>query len=229
MKSKRSFLVIIICLMMIVPNIASAQYRSFILGIKAAPSISWMTTNQDDYSSEGAKIGFSWGVTSEFYFAKNYALATGLQFLYTGGKLSYPEVKEGVAVSLTRDYRIRFLEIPAVLKLKTNEIGSFKYFGQIGLGFGVRMNSKGEDEYRLNGQTILEDYSDIDSDTRLFRTSMIIGAGVEYPFDNNTSLVAGVNFNNGFTNALKGKNSVNIYNEHRAKTNFIELSLGVMF
>ena len=214
---------------MIVPNIASAQYRSFILGIKAAPSISWMTTNQEDYNSEGAKLGFSWGLTSEFYFAKNYALATGLQFIYQGGSLSYPELIDGEATSLKRDYRIRYLEIPAVLKLKTNEIGSFKYFGQIGLGFDVRMNSKGRDEYRQNGQTILEDFSDIDSDTRLFRTSMIIGAGVEYPFDNNTSLVVGVNFNNGFTNALKGKNSVNIYNEHRAKTNFIELSLGVMF
>lgn len=229
MKSKRHLLVIIICLMMIVPKIASAQYRSFILGIKAAPSISWMTTNQDDYSSEGAKLGFSWGLTSEFYFAKNYALATGLQFIYMGGKLSYPEIKEDEPVTLTRDYRIRYLEIPAVLKLKTNEIGDFKFFGQLGLGFGVRMSSKGEDEYRLNGQTILVDYTDIDSDTKLFRSSMIIGAGVEYPFDNNTSLVAGINFNNGFSNALKGKNSVNIYNEHRAKTNFIELSLGVMF
>jgi opacity protein-like surface antigen len=207
---------------------ASAQYRSFVLGIKAAPHIGWLNTNQKDYNSEGTKLGFSWGVTSEFYFAKNYALATGLNFIYQNGALSFPDIIGGNLVTLQRDYRIRYLELPAVLKMKTNEIGDFRYFGQIGLGFAVRTSSKGQDEYKTGTSTVVEEYRDIDDHTNLFRTSMIVGAGVEYPFDNNTSIVAAINYNNGFTNALRKKNTVN-FHEHQGKPNFIELSLGVIF
>ncbi len=227
MKAKH-LLLALLCVMIIVPMTSLAQYRSFVLGVKAAPSITWLKTTQDSYTSEGSKIGFSWGVVSEFYFAKNYALVTGLNFIYQGGKLSYPSLKENVEVTLNRDYRIQYLELPAVLKLKTEEMGGFKYFGQIGLGFGLRMNSKAKEEYRLNNQIITSDYKDIDKDTQLFRASMIIGGGVEYPINNNTSIVAGLNFNNGFTNALKGNNEVTKY-KHNGKPNFIELSLGVMF
>ncbi|HLN52868.1 MAG TPA: porin family protein [Lentimicrobium sp.] len=225
----RHLLITIICLIIIVPSTALAQYRSFVLGVKAAPSISWLKSTQDRYNSEGAKIGFSWGVVSEFYFAKNYALATGINFIYQGGQLSYPDLKEDTEVTLFRDYRIQYLELPAVLKLKTNEMGKLKYFGQIGLGFGLRMNSKGKDEYTLNNQTVVDSkFKDIDDQTQIFRASMIIGAGIEYPIDNNTSAVIGVNFNNGFTNALKKNNIVTSY-KHLGKPNFIELSLGVMF
>ncbi len=216
------------CILMMLSVNASAQYRSFILGVKAAPHIGWLNTNQKDYNSEGAKLGFSWGVTSEIYFAKNYALATGLTFIYQNGALSYPDIVGGNLISLQRDYRIRYIELPAVLKMKTNQMGDFKYFGQIGLGFGLRTSSKGRDEYKSGTSTIVDDFHDIDDQTNLFRTSMIIGAGVEYPFDNNTSVVAGINFNNGFTNALRKKNTVN-FQEHQGKPNFIELSLGVNF
>lgn len=223
MKAK-NLLVTLICLIIILPITTSAQYRSFVLGVKAAPSISWLKTTQEEYNSEGAKIGFSWGVASEFYFAKNYALATGLNFCYQGGKLSYPELIDNTQVTLNRDYRLQYLELPAVLKLKTGDMGKLKYFGQIGLGFGLRIKSTAKDEY----QTTIIDYRDIDGFTQLFRTSLIIGAGIEYPFDDNTSGIVGINFNNGFTNALK-KNNVVTSTKHIGKPNFIELSLGVMF
>jgi hypothetical protein len=227
MKAK-NLLIILICLIVTLPATTFGQYRSFVLGVKAAPSISWLKSGQDDYNSEGAKIGFAWGVTSEFYFAKNYALATGLNFIYQGGKLSYPSLQENAEVTLFMDYRIQYLELPAVLKLKTNDMDKLRYFGQIGLGFGLRMKSTAKDEYTLNGKTTIVDYRDIDDQTQLFRASLIIGAGIEYPFDSNTAAVIGINFNNGFTNGLKKNNEVTGF-KHIGKPNFIELSLGVIF
>lgn len=226
---KHSLKILATIILLIIFNSKShAQYRSFILGIKAAPTISWMATNQNTYNSEGVKIGFDWGVAAEFYFTKNYALVTGLNFIYQGGKLSYDEEISSSLVRLDRDYRIRYLEIPAILKLKTNEIGDIRYFGQIGLGLGIRTSSLARDSYDLSGRSIMVDYYTIDGQTRLFRTSMIVGAGIEYPFDNNTALILGVNFNNGFSNVLKGKNNVNFL-EHRAIPNFVELNIGIMF
>lgn len=107
-------------------------------------------------------------------------------------------------------------------------MGGLKYFGQLGLGMGVRINSKAKEEYDLNNKTTSIDYVSIDGDTRLFRASMILGVGVEYPFDSNTSGVFSVNFNNGFTNALKDDNIIT-HDKSIGKPNFIEFSFGVMF
>lgn len=229
MKAKFTILGIVMAFILLMPTTGKGQYRSFILGIKAGPSISWLNPQNKNYDSEGTRIGFNWGIVSEIYFAKNYALATGLNFQYLNGSLSYSDLKSGTPVLLQRDYRFRYLEIPAVLKLKTNQMGEFRYFGQIGLGLGIRMTSKGRDEFALNNQTLLVDFDNIDSQTRLFRTSMIVGAGIEYPFDNNTAAIMSLNFNNGLNNVLKGKNSVFADTDHEAKANFIEVSIGLMF
>ncbi|HLO89527.1 MAG TPA: porin family protein [Lentimicrobium sp.] len=229
MKIRTTFFALLILATISLPKISQAQYRAFVLGIKAAPSISWLKTDEKTYNSEGVKPGFSWGLATEIYFAKNYAFTTGFNFTYQGGKLSYPDIISGDVVSLTRNYRIRYLEFPAVLKLKTNEMGLFRYYGQIGLGFGVRINSKGKDEYKDGVNLISEPYADIDKYTRLFKASMILGGGIEYPFDKNTALILGVNFNNGFTNALKGDNVVNSTYQHSGKPNFVELNIGIMF
>ncbi|MBK6964765.1 MAG: hypothetical protein IPH20_12700 [Bacteroidales bacterium] len=58
----------------------------------------------------------------------------------------------------------------------------------------------------------------------MFKASMIVGAGIEYPLDSSTSLVAGINFNNGFTNALKGNNKINTDLGHHGVPNMLELS-----
>jgi len=207
-----------------------AQYKAVSLGVKAAPSLGWIKTDQQGYESQGTVAGFAWGLVAEFYFAENYAFATGFNFDFQNGKLAYPEQRNEDLGTLTRNYRLKYLEIPAMIKMKTNEIKGFRFFGQIGLGAGVRLSSKGKDLYEVPqepSQTI--DFRLIDSQTRLFKASMIVGAGVEYPFDKSTALVAGFNFNNGFTNALKGDNSADSSLEHQGVPNFIELSIAIMF
>ncbi len=229
MKSTNLSKYLIIAMLLIFSQSVIAQYKSISLGIKAAPNLGWIKSDQEGYKSQGTIAGFAWGMAAEFYFAENYAFATGFSFDFQNGKLSYPE-QRNVAGELTRNYRLKYLEIPAMIKMKTNEISGFKFYGQIGLGAGVRLNSKAKDVFKAAGQTIATtDFKSIDSQTRLFKASMIVGAGVEYPFDESTSLVAGINFNNGITNALKGNNSVNSSLSHKGVPNFIELSIAVMF
>lgn len=231
MKSKYFISIAVALMIYLAPSVAFGQFRAFVLGIKAAPSVSWLATSQERYRNEGSRIGFSWGVISEFYFAKNYALATGFNYVYHNGKLSFPHYSlSKLPVDLERQYRIRYLEIPATLKLKTNDIGSLRYYGQVGLGLGIRTVSKARDEYEIGaGRTEVIEFREIDKHTRLFRTSLIVGAGVEYPIDNSTALIVGVNFNNGFTNILKGDNEVYSNIEHSARTNFVEVQLGIVF
>jgi hypothetical protein len=58
---------------------------------------------------------------------------------------------------------------------------------------------------------------------------MIVGAGIEYPIDKSSAIVAGINFVNGLSDALKGKNAVDGTINHKGIPNAFELSLGVIF
>ncbi|MCB9015176.1 MAG: PorT family protein [Lentimicrobiaceae bacterium] len=231
MKHINSLSVVFIVVLMLFSLQSAAQYKSVSLGIKVAPSLGWLKTDQDGYRSDGVVPGIAWGLVAEFYFAENYAFGTGFNFNFQNGKLSYPDEQglSGAGV-LSRKYRFKYLEIPAVIKMRTNEIKGFRFFGQVGMGFGVRLNSKAKDVFEVNGspdQTV--DFRLIDSQTNLFKASMIVGAGVEYPFDNSSAIVAGINFNNGFSDVLKGKNAVFPEREHHGVPNFVEISLAVMF
>lgn len=220
----------IIVLLSLFVRAAHAQYKSVVLGVKVAPNLGWMKTDQEGYESEGSVAGINWGLVAEFYFAENYAFGTGFTFNFQNGKLAYPDEQGQDVGMLSRSYRLKYLEFPATIKMKTNVMGGFRFYGQIGAGFGIRLSSKGKDVFASPGNPDLTtDFRLIDSQTTLFKASMIVGAGIEYPLDNSTSLVAGINFNNGFTNALKGNNTVNPDLEHHGVPNMLELSFSVMF
>lgn len=139
----------------------------------------------------------------------------------TDGLGDYPSISE-----ITRAYALKYLEVPLTLKLRTNEIGYITYWAQVGVGVGFNIKAKGDDQIdhkkintgsnevpvwedaaaRVVDQTgdeaILE--NDISSDINLFRTGLILGGGIEYNLSGDASVVAGVVFNNGFSNVLKG-------------------------
>jgi Outer membrane protein beta-barrel domain len=229
MKSKNLFQPIIIVLLFVFSQQANAQYKSFTLGVKAAPNLGWLKTDQNGYKNQGVMPGFGWGLVAEFYFSENYAIGTGFNFNFQNGKLEYPGLNSGNSGQITRSYRLKYIEIPVLLKMKTNEIGDLRFFGVIGMGFSARLSSKAKDVFKApSGLTANIDYRVIDSQTNLLKASMIVGAGIEYPFDKSTTFVAGINFNNGFSDALKGDNDITSA-EHEGIPNFIELSLAIMF
>ncbi len=135
-----------------------------------------------------------------------------------------------VIVDLKRTYSLKYLEIPLTLKLRTNEIGYMTYWAQFGVGLGFNIGAKADDEmvfrkeyyvvkdnpetpevdessrgWRDSGinSRKLED-SEVRDDIALFRTSLIVAAGIEYNLSGNASIVGGITFNNGFNNVLRG-------------------------
>ena len=229
---KRTFYItIILCaaLVFLSPVTSMAQYKSVVMGVKVAPSIGWLRVDQDKYSSEGAVPGISWGLIADFHFAENYALSTGFNVSFHNGKISYPDINGGDIGVLNRSYRLKYVDVPLLIKMKTNDIGSFRFFGLIGVQPGVRIGSKGKDSFSSGSAvTYTKDWHNIDSQTKLFRVAMVIGAGVEYPIDNSTAIIAGINFLNGFSDVLKNKNVISLEG-HKAIPNAFELSLGVVF
>ena len=173
-------------------NIASAQKLR--LGLRLAPSLAWLKSNTSGVDSDGSNMGFSYGVITDYNFADNYAIGTGIDISYKGGALKAPGIN---AVK----YELQYLEIPLTLKMKTNAIGSFIYYGQF--GFAGNFNLKSNEDINPIG------------------VSMIIGAGIEIPITGKTALTGGLFFNNGFTDIIKG--------EGKAISNYLGLNIGILF
>lgn len=209
---------------------SAQEESSFHFGLKAAPSIAWLKTDTKEVSSNGSKFGFSYGLMTEFNFAKRYAFATGLDVAYRGGKLKsiFSINTGGLDSTITTEatYKLQYVEIPLTLKLKTNEIGYFTYYLQFGLSPGVCI--RGREDYKTTGQSNGVSYGnsetdvDIKKDINNFNLSMIIGGGVEYTLSGSTNLLVGVTFNNGFLDVIDG-------NELKANSNYLALTVGILF
>lgn len=201
----------------------------FRFGLKASPNLSWFRTETRGYSNSGTDLGFSYGLIADYEFAKNYAISSGLQILHTGGTLKYDYLHQGVTTEKRREHNLRYLEIPATLKLRTSEMGYITYYGKFGLGLGFNIHASADDRITLSDQSSLRiTNEDISDEIRFLRAGLIIGAGFEYNLGGMTSLMGGITFHNGFSNILDKENPA-VPNKPSAHNNYFELTLGVMF
>lgn len=206
---------------------ANAQFKKYTFGLKAAPQVSWMKPNTDGYEGNGAKLAFSWGFVSEFAFSENHCLATGFNVVFNGGNLKFPYLLDENTGTLSREYFVKSIELPLTLKMRTNEIGNMRYYGQIGFGTSFRFDAKKADEFSYTNTTTSSDKVNYDN-VSFLRESLIIGLGGQYTIDAGTTFSVGLALNNGFTDMLTGKNPIDSEKE-KATLNFVELNLAVLF
>lgn len=234
---------IVVSLMVFCSKHLFSQYDGMRFGLKGAPSIAWYQSESKNIDNGGSKIGFSYGLMAEFPFTDNAAFATGFEIMNAGGKLNFETIpdnpyyaEEADTFNLySRNYKVRYANIPLGLKFKTNEIGYMMFYGNFGVDAGFKVKALADDEglYYISGETNNENI-DINDDVNFIRLGLNIGAGIEYYISGTTHLVVGVNFNNGFTNLLE-KESYNIIDkngealEQSVIGNFVGLNVGILF
>ena len=217
---------------------AQKKQRSNIqLGVKIAPSINWLKVTAKDFSRDGSSFKLSWGFISDFQFADKYFFSTGFNVLSMGGKMNYTDsvifgdnspARRG---ELKRSFSIKYVEIPISIKMKTRQFGDLTYFGQIGMGLGMRISAYSDDDFYLPGSSTALTTNDnkIEDQVNFLRFSMILSAGVEYSLGGSTSLFGAVTFNNGFTNVFDFKNNIAPYVAADAVSNSLDLTIGLIF
>lgn len=212
-------------------------------GIKLAPNMGFVQAETKGIDGNGAGFGYTFGLLAEFPIGSsgNYRFATGLFLNNVTGKwksdFNYVASATASDPILTKeletDVKMQYVELPLTVKLMTNEIGYMRYYGQIGFGSAFNIRAKSDqvvpkvDGTRADGQPIVSEFTelsdeDLQDDIMLFKASLIVGAGMEYNFSGNTSLLVGVTYNNGFTNILDIEGA-------KAKAHYIELTTGVFF
>ena len=199
-----------------------AQHQNLRIGVTVSPHFSWLNPDSKRVNSEGTKPGFQGGLVVENYFSDNYAFTTGLTIGSFGGKLSYSdtismETNDGMVQVLPNDeisYKLQYISIPLGLKMKTNRIGYFTYYAQMGLTAQFNIKAKAT-------SAVLENQS-INKEVNLLSMSYYFGGGLEYNIGGNTSVILGVRYDNGFMDCLKTERS-------KDNLNYVTIHIGVMF
>ena len=202
------------------------SHRHIRLSFTGSPSISWMTTNNTDASREKSVLGYNFGLNGDFYFSEDerYSLLTGIQITNVGGEISYNPGHDFQFAGATLPtlskikYRVRYIEIPFAIRLKTDEFHRVRYWGQYGLSGMVNIEAKG---YSNDGQL---KKADINSEINLFNLAMNIGIGFDYDLGSSNAVSVGLVFQNGLLDVTTD----NAFSD-RTKINSLNLKLAIIF
>ena len=248
---KKAKLLTLILFIGIISNLSAQEdeLRKFRFGLHFSPNIAWLNASSDGYEKNGPRVGFTYGLSAEFFLAKNYLFSTGFSLSSLGGNLSYPGVyhdennSEFIPTNIDQSYNLKYVEIPLTLKLRTNEIGYLTYYGNFGFRTGINYSAKGDFDYK--NQNISRNDENIKKDISFINMWLIVGIGAEYSISGNTAMMIGFTFNNGFINTLSNKihevdangdavidvfgNPVYSSKKANATLNYFSLDLGIYF
>lgn len=231
---------VVIVVLLFTSDLLPAQVKPFRFGLKLSPGISWISPDSEGYERESIPAGFSWGFISDITITENYYLGTGFNINYLNGKISYPHNGDVISNGDTTNYsgnmlsdmKLRYLEVPVTLKMKTGKFGQTQIYGLIGFSAAMNLRAKAEQtfNYLQNGTTTTNTRErDIADEVTFMKASLMLGGGMEYYIDNSTSIVVGLTFSNGISNILKGTNSLDPSVSKKATPHYFELTLGVIF
>ncbi len=194
------------------------------LGVNLDPMATWLSPKTNRIEKDGARPGIAGGLMVEYFFKEHYGLVTGVNLGINGGNLLYNDTinfttedgNVGLYPGSTVAFNLSYLTIPIALKMKTNEIGYFTYFAELGFNQHINVGSKASS----TGSGLSKDL--ISKEINLFNMSYFVGGGVEYNIGGQTSLLAAVFFNNGFVDVLS-------HNRHKAVANYLSFRIGILF
>ncbi len=215
---------IIVSLTFVIGLLSNAIAQDLHFGLQASPSWSWMGTDNSKINGSGSALGLKLSLIAENRISEAYAISTGIGFHFnTGGALRFglpgqlwknswdqfdiaPKVSDTFPTESRLRYSLSFLEIPVGLKMRTPEQGNhLRYFAEPLIALGFKTGAKGSisDAVPITAQEKINIAADVNN----IMLSWGFGAGAEYVVQNNTALVFGLYFQNGFTDVTGNSGS----------------------
>lgn len=239
---------------------AKAQETQFSLGFMANPNIGWVSAEDLDFddgvdvASSGARLGFSYGVVGEVHLTPNYHAVIGIGHVFSGGKFSGVNTSSDQLVPNSADetvysgvdydpVKLQYIHIPVLLRLKTNEIGYIRYFGNIGFAFDFGLNGKtnvklsgteyildSDDEPTIAPFVNREPSSDLAFNSSFLNPFLVVGVGGQYSLGGNSRVHVGLDYNGGLSNIISNSEVEaydGIFEQSRFKNSYVSLNLGI--
>ena len=205
--------ILITGLLLAAAAVAEAQPK---IGLVFGPSISTnrvkFKANNGDITNDGSALRFKFGLEVDMPISDSYVFSTGL--IYAPKRAGF--TVESIGNTAQEDYKLQYLQLPLTLKLYTNEIQpDIKAYFQLGFLAEVKIFSEPfEDDYVL-----IEDF-------KLYDTSFVFGAGVEYGAGLSSLLYGGIFYNRGLINVV---DEANITDDLAARLDMFTLQVGLKF
>ena len=212
---------IMLVLMFFTTGVVRGQGVKF--GVFFDPTITKLKSDVPDVLEKKARLGFDFGMSIDYYFAENYAFATGFSLFNTGGTLIYIEGIENFRIidknvkinpNTPIKYNIQYVKIPLGLKFKTHRIGRMIYFVNAGLDAMVRASA--------NADYDKEEQADVKKEIKLFNFGGHFGGGVAYSLGGEAAVFGGFAYMKTFSDTTVPSH------DKITSDNFL-LRLGIMF
>jgi hypothetical protein len=194
------------------------------------PIISWMASNSHEYTSEGARAGFSLGLDVLHYFSDNFAVSTGIGFINAGGRQSAVESHTMIFNNFTRvvspgeemRYGLNYLNIPIGLRIQTDPRGDLTYFTDMGLDLRILLKS-------------VVDIPSLDIASENAKNEVYginagwhISAGIEYKLGIHASIYTGLGLDADFFDVTKDLEDV-FQPDDKSALRMIKIRMGIRF
>lgn len=230
---KKLFPTILVLNLLAIGLNAQNSSDKFRFGLRVSAQPSWLRSNDiKKIEPSGAVFGSGFGLVMDWKINDVASFSTGIGGDFEGGKQKFVDTTFYVvnkddeiiefpsdtssyyansAYMLTeRKLKTTAINIPLVLKLSTNEIKNFKYFGQFGLDLGILLKLRSTDQVKTimdNGVPISykeEELTDVNpyQGTIPVRLGLNVGAGAEYRLTGSTSAFATINYVHQFINTF---------------------------
>lgn len=214
----------IIALAFIFTFMGTKAEKPFRLTFLASPQFSWMKSDLSEIDNYNNSIGFNYGVETDiFWGSENYAFTTGLTINNIGGDFMYDTdgdftfAGKSLPSGSSINFKLRYLEIPLALKLRSKEFDRFNFFAQFGIANWFKLKSEStSSEGTIKAGNVKDEF-------KFYNIALNIGAGVEYNLGENNAITFGLIFNNGFLDVTNNEelNDVTSMKIFRLRTGFI--------
>lgn len=203
-------------------------------GLHTAPSINWLRSSSGYWTYDAPRFGIKYGLGTEIFFSDNYALSFEVDYANTGGKLSNNTAFQYLtSSSINTTYKLQYLELPIGLKLKTNEIGYFSYFGKFSAVPALILDGTAQyDTKDLSSSGVQTQFFKNGSALSQMRTTNLalrIGLGAEYNFSGKSSFLVGIHFTKGMTSAMNNVTFGATVIPNKTFLNSVGVDLGILF
>lgn len=215
---RRLFLIIGL---MLIAQLSRAQVK---FGVYIDPQYTWLTPETRDAVSEGGYFGLNGGLSIDNYFAKNYALATGIGLGTQGGSIKYSNEKTimldnnqdtTLAAGSAVDYKLQYITVPVGLKLRSNQIGYITFYANIGVTNQFNINAKAS-----SSDGVLQN-DPIRKEINWYNLAYHFGGGIEYAISEDTALNFALIYHNGFLDVT--------HSDPRINSRVLTIRVGVLF
>jgi hypothetical protein len=208
--------IIVASLVILSINVSNAQTK---LGVKINPAIitQRISFESDTWLINKGPNAFNVSATlfADIELSENYFFTLGIG--YTSKRINLKTKPLNDATTYSKSYNVQYVQLPATLKMYTNEIAlDKKLYFQVGPLFEIAVHNKETNK----DFTIIDKFQPVD-------VSLLFAAGVDIRLAPQTSIMLGINYTRGLVNIVK--NPAEGINRLTVKNDLYCLEMAVRF